>query len=57
MDDKEDVIYKQTHTQWNSVQPREKKTTIGNNIDGLGALYSQNKSDRERQRLYDLTDR
>ena len=64
--DKEDVVYTHTHTHThthtqthNGIVLRHKKEwdfAICNNMDGLGGHYAKwNKSDRERQILYDIT--
>ena len=62
--DKEDVVcvyththtHTHTHTQWNTTQPnKEWNFAICCNMDGLRGHYAKwNKSDRERQVLYDI---
>ena len=62
---KEDVryIYIHTYTQWNTIQPWKVTTAIViiivaicNNMDGAGGYYGKyDKSDRDRQILYDIT--
>ena len=47
------MVYKYTHTHWNK---KEGNLAICNNVDGPnGYFLNWNKSDRERQILYDFT--
>ena len=52
-----DVVYVCPHM-YNGILLRQKKKwsfVIGNNMDGLGWYFAKwNKSDRERQMLYDI---
>ena len=58
--DKEDIVHTHTHTNvYNGIllsHKQEWNFDICSNVDGLGGNYAKwNKSDRERQMLYDIT--
>ena len=52
-------MYVHIHTQWNTIlssHKNERNFTTCSNMDRLGGYYAKwNKSDRERQILYDIS--